>query len=73
MLTGGSGDVPLDVAKLEQVTKAVEDAGIRLAGRGASVEGEGDGESNGWDGGVVWLVPTDRPIAEWKPIAVREL
>jgi len=51
----------------------MEDAGSKLSGWEASVEGQGDGQSNGWDGGVVWLVPTDRLIAEWKPIAVREL
>lgn len=26
-----------------------------------------------WEGGVVWLVPTDKDITEWKPIATRTL
>jgi len=60
----------MDEEKIEKVVKAVEEAGIKLSGEGADAA-EGDG--CGWDGGVVWLVPTDRPIGEWKPIAVREL
>lgn len=48
---------------MEVVRRAVEEAGVKIGGEGAS----------GWEGGVVWLVPTDRPIGEWKPIAVREL
>jgi 2',3'-cyclic-nucleotide 3'-phosphodiesterase len=46
----------------------VQEAGIQLAEQ----RPEGSGW-DGWDGGVVWLVPTDKPIAEWKPIATREL
>ena len=55
----------MDEAMLDVVTKAVKEAGIELA-----PDGEDGG---GWDGGVVWLVPTDRPITEWKPIATRDL
>jgi 2',3'-cyclic-nucleotide 3'-phosphodiesterase len=58
----------MDETKMERVTKTVEEAGIKLSAKGA----DGD-DGDGWDGGVVWLVPSDRPIAEWKPIAVREL
>lgn len=47
---------------MEVVRRAVEEAGVKV--------GE---EGSGWVGGVVWLVPTDRPIGQWKPIAVREL
>ncbi|KAK0616739.1 2',3'-cyclic-nucleotide 3'-phosphodiesterase [Immersiella caudata] len=61
------GSVPMDEDKIERVVKAVAEAGIELS---KSADGE---DGDGWDGGVVWLVPTDQPIAEWKPIAVREL
>lgn len=54
----------MDEQRMEVVRRAVEEAGVKV--------GEG-GEGSGWEGGVVWLVPTDRPIGQWKPIAVREL
>lgn len=50
----------------------VREAGVRLPADGSGGTEEGD-SWEGWDGGVVWLVPTDKPIAEWKPIATREL
>lgn len=50
---------------MEVVRRAVEEAGVKI--------GEGEEGASGWEGGVVWLVPTDKPIGEWKPIAVREL
>jgi len=34
---------------------------------------QGDGEMGGWTGGTLVLVPTDKPIEEWKPIAERKL
>jgi 2',3'-cyclic-nucleotide 3'-phosphodiesterase len=30
-------------------------------------------EGGGWSGGTVWLVPTQKDIAEWQPIARRSL
>lgn len=51
-------------AEIEKVTKYVEDSGAKLSG---------DGEASGWKGGRVVLVPTDRPINEWKPIAEKAL
>jgi len=63
-----SGDVPIDKETLAKITAVVEEAGVEL---GSSATG--DGERNGWDGGTIWLVPTHRPIREWKPIATREL
>lgn len=54
------GDKTIDDARLQEISKVVEEAGIKLHGAG-------------WEGGVVWLVPTDRPINEWKPIATRKL
>lgn len=55
------GNNPIDDAKLQEISRVVTEGGIQLGG------------SPGWEGGVVWLVPTDRPINEWKPIATREL
>ncbi|KAK0709324.1 2',3'-cyclic-nucleotide 3'-phosphodiesterase [Lasiosphaeria miniovina] len=69
------GNVPMDEAKLRGVTRLVGEAGIRLnpSGETAAVESEAEGEGrwDGWEGGILWLVPTDKPIAEWKPIATR--
>lgn len=59
-----SGDEPINETKLKEVEKAVLDAGVAL--------GKLDG-AGGWEQGTVWLVPTDRSIAEWKPIAKRSL
>jgi len=65
-----SGDVPISEEKLEQVARVVREAGVKLAGNQGRTDGDKEDEGlDGWDGGVVWLVPTDRPIAEWKPIA----
>lgn len=61
-----SGDMPIDEAKLREIEKAVLEAEVAL-------EGSGSDGLNGWEGGDVWLVPTDRDIPEWKPIATRAL
>ncbi|KAL2022463.1 hypothetical protein VTK56DRAFT_5292 [Thermocarpiscus australiensis] len=65
------GDVPISDAVLKEVSKVVQEAGVKLPAEAAEAA-DGNGW-DGWDGGVVWLVPTDRPIAEWKPIATKEL
>ena len=57
----------MDNAKLAAVTKAAEDAGITFSA------GDIEGEGFEWDGGVIWLVPTDSSIPEWRPIAARQL
>ena len=54
---------------MKEITKVVQDAGIHLEG----VEGNKTESWGSWEGGVVWLVPTDKSIAEWKPIAQRTL
>lgn len=59
-----SGDEPINEIKLKEVEKAVLDAGVAL--------GQSD-DAGGWEQGTVWLVPTDRSITEWKPIATRSL
>ncbi|KAK4234158.1 2',3'-cyclic-nucleotide 3'-phosphodiesterase [Achaetomium macrosporum] len=66
------GDVPVTDETLKKVTRVVQEAGIELSKDKPEGTEEGDGW-NGWDGGVIWLVPTDKPIAEWKPIATRQL
>lgn len=53
-----SGSVGMNEEKLARVATAVEEAGIKLS------------EGDGWDGGMLWLVPTDKSIQEWKPLAV---
>lgn len=50
--------------EINKVTKQVEAAGISLSG---------DGKASGWTGGRVVLVPTDRLIKDWKPIAEKKL
>jgi len=64
LLIQSSGDEVIDEGTLAQIKAAVEEAGVNL---------QGEGLGGGWDGGVVWLVPTDQPIEEWRPIATRVL
>lgn len=61
----GSGNTTIDKGKLQEIEKTVQESGIGL--------GEAAAGSTGWQGGVVWLVPTDRDIKDWKPIATRAL
>lgn len=62
---GGSGDVTIDERKLKEIEYAVKESGIGL--------GDGSHSMGGWEGGKVWLVPTERGIEDWKPIATRTL
>lgn len=64
-----SGPNPVAKERMAEITKVAGDAGLRLEGSDADMAGGWDG----WEGGVVWLVPTDKPIPEWKPIAMRAL
>lgn len=59
--------MPIDKAKLAEIEHAVQEAGIALQ------PAQGHDGTSGWVGGTVWLVPTDRPIPDWKPIATRVL
>ncbi|KAK4217588.1 2',3'-cyclic-nucleotide 3'-phosphodiesterase [Rhypophila decipiens] len=65
------GDVPINDEILLRISDVVEQAGVDLGGSKSGTESSKT--YNGWDGGIVWLVPTDRPVNEWKPIAIREL
>lgn len=60
LITNISGSKPIDEARLKEISNVVEEAGVPL-------------QKGGWEGGIVWLVPTDRPIDQWKPIATRKL
>lgn len=62
---GGSGDVTIDDTKLKEIEDAVKESGVSL--------GDGSHSMRGWEGGIVWLVPTERGIENWKPIATRTL
>ena len=64
-----SGETPIDKLKLQEISRHVESRNVSLKESASSVP-EGH---DGWEGGVVWLVPTDKPIADWKPIAKRAL
>jgi 2',3'-cyclic-nucleotide 3'-phosphodiesterase len=64
--------VPITDETLKEVTRVVQEAGVVLSEETPAGTDAG-GRWDGWDGGVIWLVPTDKPIAEWKPIATRQL
>jgi 2',3'-cyclic-nucleotide 3'-phosphodiesterase len=58
---------------LREIARVVQEAGIKLSEEVAEGTEESSG-LDGWDGGMIWLVPTDKPISEWgKPIATRQL
>ncbi|KAK7739705.1 hypothetical protein SLS53_005674 [Cytospora paraplurivora] len=59
------GDTNIDEGKLKDIEQTVQESGVGL--------GEASAGNTGWKGGVVWLVPTDRDIKDWKPIATRAL
>lgn len=72
-LTLISADITVSEEQLKQVEAAV-------TGKGVHLNGELDGNPptdkeplDGWEGGDVWLVPTDKDIKDWKPIATRSL
>lgn len=61
----GSGDVAIDEAKLKEIEDSVKESGVEL--------GETSHSMGGWEGGIVWLVSTEKGIQDWKPIASRTL
>ncbi|KAK4165614.1 putative cyclic phosphodiesterase [Cladorrhinum sp. PSN259] len=62
------GDETITDEVMKEIEKVVVDAGVKLP----DIDTE-KGEYDGWEGGEVWLVPTDGPIKDWKPIATRIL
>ncbi|POS70284.1 2',3'-cyclic-nucleotide 3'-phosphodiesterase [Diaporthe helianthi] len=59
------GDMPIDEAKLKEIEDVVKQAGVAL--------GDSSHSMGGWEGGIVWLVSTEKGIENWKPIATRTL
>lgn len=58
---------------VREVRRVLEEAGLRLSESEIETV-EGAGGFDGWDGGEIWLVPTDKPISEWgTPLATRKL
>ncbi|KAL2175071.1 2',3'-cyclic-nucleotide 3'-phosphodiesterase [Thermothelomyces heterothallicus CBS 202.75] len=67
------GNEPILDGALREITRVVLQAGIKLSDETENGAKEGGG-LDGWDGGVIWLVPTDKPVSEWgKPIATRKI
>jgi len=58
-----------DSAEAQAHGTLVEEAERKLDAAGV----QSRGEDSGWMGGRVWLVPTERPIGEWQPVAERSL
>ncbi|KAF1996837.1 2',3'-cyclic-nucleotide 3'-phosphodiesteras-like protein [Amniculicola lignicola CBS 123094] len=58
-------DIPqVSQEDIADISKILDDVGVGL---------KGEGELGGWQGGKVVLVPTDKAIKDWNPIAEREL
>jgi 2',3'-cyclic-nucleotide 3'-phosphodiesterase len=55
---------PIKADGLALVEEWAKEVGVELAGQG---------ESEGWNGGRVLIVPTQRPIEEWVPLAERNI
>lgn len=65
MLNHQSHDCPvIDAKDLSEVESLADKLGVSVTGKG---------DSGGWRGGQVVLVPTDKPIDQWTPIAIRTL
>ncbi|KAI9655282.1 MAG: hypothetical protein M1821_005429 [Bathelium mastoideum] len=62
-------DTSISQQKLGEVKIALEDVQIKFK----DTEQPRAGSIGGWVGGTVWLVPTDRDISMWQPIATRDL
>ena len=60
-----SGETHIDDAKLKEIEDAVKESGVVL--------GDASHGMGGWEGGIVWLVSTEKGIENWKPIATRTL
>jgi 2',3'-cyclic-nucleotide 3'-phosphodiesterase len=71
-----SGDQPVPEDILNEVAKVVCKAGVKLPGYDDDSADQKDNQEHwhGWEGGVIWLVPTYKPISEWStPIATLDL
>lgn len=54
----------VDAIGLAEIEKLADSAGVNLTGQS---------DLGGWIGGRLVLIPTDKPIGQWSPIAEREL
>ncbi|KAK3063759.1 hypothetical protein LTS18_012974 [Coniosporium uncinatum] len=57
-------------SRMDTVGDGLREKGIVMAGEEKK---EGMAWMEGWTGGRVWLVPTERGLKEWKPVAERVL
>lgn len=73
ILTKSSADTTITPEQLKKVSEAVTSAGIHLNGELDENKPTTKEPLDGWEGGDVWLVPTDKDIKEWKPVATRPL
>jgi 2',3'-cyclic-nucleotide 3'-phosphodiesterase len=64
------GDVDITEAERLEAEGMVGDAGIWCT---RATQKDGKTGLAGWTGGRIWLVPTEKPIHEWKPIAEKQL
>lgn len=55
---------PVDEEGLAEVEKLAQKVDVSIAGKG---------DLGGWRGGRLALVPTDKPIEQWSPIAERDV
>ncbi|KAH8677971.1 2',3'-cyclic-nucleotide 3'-phosphodiesterase [Xylariales sp. PMI_506] len=62
------GNNTINEQRLGEISQTVQDAGVQLDNLDTK-----EGAHGSWEGGDVWLVPTDRKISEWLPIATRKL
>lgn len=60
----GSVNEKVSAEQLAELEMVVRRAGVGL---------DGEGNMGGWECGQIWLVPTEREVGEWKPIAVKDL
>lgn len=58
LIDGNSAEAQAHGTLVEEAERELEAAGV-----------QSQGEDSGWTGGRVWLVPTERPIEEWQPVA----
>ncbi|KAH8880597.1 2',3'-cyclic-nucleotide 3'-phosphodiesterase [Thozetella sp. PMI_491] len=66
------GNFTINEEKLAEVSTMVQESQVKLYSSGEEAGGNSPPYA-GWQGGVVWLVPTDLSIPDWKPIATKEL
>jgi 2',3'-cyclic-nucleotide 3'-phosphodiesterase len=68
-----SADVTLSKEQLGKIEELVSQKGIHLHGELDGNEPNANEPLDGWEGGDIWLVHTDKDIKDWKPVATRSL